>query len=98
MCKLIEKPEFGIDEAEPFDSLVENCGYGLVNTQVDPPVADISDLASLSVFCAACKPGYKPTYDAATDIITECQPIPNCNLNSLENTIFNKCKVCLADY
>lgn len=46
--------------------------------------------------CAACQPGYRPTFDAAKGV-TACTLIPNCD-SSAANNIFNKCSKCQMNF
>ncbi len=88
------KEAFVIDENDPLD-FVGNCGFYLYLLDMDVS-GDISNLETLSIKCAACAPGYKPTFD--TETITACTAIENCKMDSINNAFYNSCGECDDEY
>jgi len=87
-----------MDPLDTLDSLVDNCAFGIYNTQAVTIIADLSNLANLSLFCAACKPGTTPTYDPTHKMIIACNEIDKCNFSHKQNNLYNQCRVCLSGY
>ena len=84
--------------------LATNCAIYLINADQVPIVnnqntASISLIDNLSIYCAACLPGYKPV-DFYTNhlpyLVYNCVPINNCN--SSPATWANFCEKCLTGY
>ena len=80
-------------------TFVENCGLGLFDISVIRAAFDSSNIADTdyttlsSAYCAACKPGYKPTIrDPHT--VKLCTEIQHCS----NSTWFNACSECNYDY
>jgi hypothetical protein len=75
---VVNKPTLG--------SLIENCAMAMINTDkslsFDNNNIEISDLSQLSVFCVACKHGYKPYFNPRFPLhIYKCEKILNCNIS-----------------
>ncbi len=71
------------------NTIVDNCGF--VQYRID--IAKSGDSASSpSITCAACLPGFKPTF--TSKVITECATITNCDNTSTQNVFFNRCGAC----
>lgn len=47
---------------------------------------NVPDTDSLGVFCAACKPGFKPKYSNIDYHIYECEAITNCVMTGDKNS------------
>lgn len=93
-----------------------NCGLAVLNLSRNPDVFDnsfygtnndLDDLNTSSLFCAACKPGYKPdaigdgaiSGDANGKLIRNCTAIPNCNVSFTNGDLFfNGCPKCADGY
>lgn len=51
--------------------------------------------SKLSIFCAACKPGFKPTYSNVKYHVPVCSAIDNCEVSG---SAFNECDKCKSGY
>ncbi len=84
---------FYLEEDYEFDSIPANCGLAVY--EIDKGKwGEIDDLPS--IICGACSPGYKPTFQ--DDIITVCEEIQSCDLDSTNNVFYNKCGECLLGF
>ena len=73
-----------------------NCALGMINGNKKPNwedgKKDNANLENLSIFCAACKPGFKPKRNSSFNPhIYECETISNCL--TAGNGV-NRCEVC----
>lgn len=72
--------------------LITNCSAYYLN--VDSTGVD----ADVGLICAACLPGFAPTYDTTlTFMITSCNAIQNCN-SPADGNVLNKCINCVQEY
>lgn len=79
-------------DLESTNLVIINCAAYYLN--IDSTGLD----TDIGLVCAACLPGYYPTYDATlTFRITDCTAITNCNILSAGNTL-NRCMSCVQNY
>ena len=72
------------------DSIPDGCGYIIY----DVGLVKSGDIAgTTSIYCAACSPGYKPTFDS-NGVLTTCTAVLNCDFASNQNIFYNKCGAC----
>lgn len=83
-------------------SLIANCAMAMINTEKPLSYAhnneEVSDLSQLSVFCVACKHGFKPLFNHRFPMhVYQCQEIPNCNTTE-DQPFVNGCKQCSENH
>lgn len=86
------KPEPASFSMSSFQKIFpDNCGLGLFNTTVEK-----SSLGSgeSPLYCAECASGYQKIHDQASNVVTECKAISNCDPNRTDHW-FNACSKCL---
>lgn len=77
-----------------------NCALGMLNADLAPSALHSSDSvvvdrSQMSIFCAACKPGFKPARESASALnVYSCTAITNCASSSR----VNGCTVCSSGY
>ena len=76
-----------------------NCGVGIINADLLPDASysksPTPDATKMSVFCGACKPGYKPLYSNIKFHVYNCVLIQNCEIKQFR---FNECDKCDDNY
>lgn len=108
-CETPDYEKFGHDDILKFNFPL-NCAIGVLNVNSDKDSTSSSnfdpnvgiDRAKVAVFCGACRPGYKATYNIGTIntvekvdfVITKCDLIPNC----IQKNSFNYCTKCAIGF
>ena len=92
------------DIPTPNWSFPSNCGAAVINTKkelsnTDADSNSITSPADIAVYCAGCKPSFKPTYAIIDNkeheyIISSCDAISNCE----SSVWFNYCSQCDPEY
>lgn len=85
-CRSFDKSTFAITSTNY--AIDTNCGLGVLNINSD---GDFVNGTAYGTFCAACKPGFKPTAATIGYIQATCTAIVNCSTNS---NYFNACSSC----
>lgn len=101
-CYTISNDSFGINDSANFN-FPANCALGVIDVTAVPDATE-SNIAApsagkASVFCIACKPGYKPTRvtnNANLLMVYECTLIPTTECAS--STWFNLCSNCAVGH
>ena len=101
-CYPIAKTSFGISQDSDFN-FPDNCAMGVIDVTSAPNAAE-SNIAAptagkASVFCIACKPGYRPTRVTSAVgllMVYECTQISNTKCAG--STWFNLCSECAVDH
>ena len=75
-----------------------NCGLGMVNGELQANDTDSGNSnpgTGLSVYCAACKPGYAPSYSNKIFHVYQCAQISSCDV---KGGAFNQCDECASTH
>jgi formylmethanofuran dehydrogenase subunit E len=61
---------------------------------------NVADTDNLGVFCAACKPGYKPSFSNIDYHVYNCEAITNCIMtgDKASKKSFNECDHCAETF
>lgn len=76
-----------------------NCALGAINSNLPFSTQSSNDFSApldeKSIFCTACKPGYRPDINSSSFIVYQCSAIENCNMPGIRA---NGCEVCNVGY
>ena len=87
--------EFKSSSSTTFPS---NCGLGIVNGDLEASDTDSGNSnpeAGLSVYCAACEPGYFGSISSKQFHVYQCSEILNCKV---KGGAFNQCDECVKNF
>lgn len=101
-CYSIDKINFGISLDENF-TFPENCAMGVIDTTKNANASEATnetpDPDKASIFCIACKPGYKPKYvtnNTGLLMVYECKKINESKC--ISSTWHNSCSNCASGH
>ena len=96
MC--LEKDGSSFPDYDPDDyNVADNCAMAAIKIN-DTAINDL-DGGVFSLFCTACKPGYRATPETGTGggpAVSACTAIPNCD--QTENNLVNACEKCKPNF